>query len=66
MSDSVKNVSDILLVSGIKISLDASEDDALKIAALEMKRAGIAPARLRFRIYKKSIDARKKVSRYWT
>lgn len=60
MSDSVRNVSDILLVSGIKISLDASEDDALKIAALEMKRAGIAPARLRFRVYKKSIDARKK------
>ncbi len=60
MSDSVKNVSDILLVSGIKISLDAGEDDALKIAALEMKRAGIAPARLRFRIYKKSVDARKK------
>ena len=60
MSDSEKMMSEDLLVSGIKLSLDASESDALKIASLEMKRAGIDPARLRFSIYKKSIDARKK------
>ncbi|MBO5845874.1 MAG: hypothetical protein J6Q77_04450 [Clostridia bacterium] len=49
-----------LLVSGIKLSPDASEADAIKIAAYCMNRAGVTPARLRFRVYKKSIDARKK------
>ncbi len=49
-----------LLISGISISLDAGEKDALAAAASEVKRAGINPARLHFRIYKKSIDARKK------
>ncbi len=60
MSNTKKNVTEGFLVSGIKLSLDASESDVFRIAASEMKRAGINPARLRFRIYKKSIDARKK------
>ncbi len=51
---------DALLISGIKLSLEADERDAVQIAVSEVKRAGINPARLRFRIYKKSIDARKK------
>ena len=59
MSNSEK-YADAFLVSGIKLSLCDEEADALKIAASEMKRAGINPARLRFRIYKKSVDARKK------
>ena len=59
-NDSEKKVTEGFLVSGIKLSLDASESDVFKIAASEMKRAGINPARLRFRVYKKSIDARKK------
>lgn len=60
MNDSEKKVTEGFLVSGIKLSLDASESDVFKIAASEMKRAGINPAQLRFRVYKKSIDARKK------
>lgn len=49
-----------LLVSGISVSLDAGENEALAAAASELRRAGVNPARLNFRIYKKSIDARKK------
>ncbi len=49
-----------LLISGISLDIDSHESEAFKIAASEMKRAGINPARLRFRVYKKSIDARKK------
>lgn len=60
MSDLEKRGAHGLLVSGIKLSPDESESDAIKIAASCMKRAGISPARLRFRVYKKSIDARKK------
>lgn len=60
MSDFEKKTADGLLVSGIKLSVDASESDALRIAASQIKRAGINPAQLHFRIYKKSIDARKK------
>ena len=59
MNNREKN-GEIFLLSGISLSLDADETDALKIAASEMKRAGINPARLHFRVYKKSIDARKK------
>ncbi|MBE6597116.1 MAG: hypothetical protein E7641_05540 [Ruminococcaceae bacterium] len=49
-----------LLISGIKVSLDGGEAEAYKIAATEMKRVGLSPTQLRFRVYKKSIDARKK------
>lgn len=48
------------LLNGISLSPDQDEREACIIAAKEMKRAGISPARLRFEIYKKSIDARKK------
>ena len=48
------------LVSGIGLSLDTPEAEACRIAAAELKRAGISPARLRFNIYKCSVDARKK------
>ncbi|MBQ7383386.1 MAG: FAD-dependent oxidoreductase, partial [Clostridia bacterium] len=49
-----------LLFSGISLSLEADESEAFGIAASEARRAGINPARLRFRIYKRSVDARKK------
>lgn len=49
-----------VLIGGIGLSLNADEDDAYKIAAEEMKRAGINPARIHFNVYKRSIDARKK------
>ena len=48
------------LLNGISLSPDRDEREACIIAEIEMKRAGISPARLRFDIYKKSIDARKK------
>ncbi len=50
------------LVTGISLPLEADEGEAFKIAGSELKRAGINPARLRFRIYRKSVDARKKDS----
>ncbi len=48
------------LINGIGLSPDAEEQEACAIAASELKRAGISPARLRFDIYKRSVDARKK------
>ena len=48
------------LMNGIALSPDAEEKEACVIAANEMRRAGENPARLRFDIYKKSVDARKK------
>lgn len=47
-------------IGGIALSPDASETEACDIAAKELKRAGINPARLRFDIYKASVDARKR------
>lgn len=47
-------------IGGIALSPDASEAEACDIAAKELKRAGINPARLRFDIYKASVDARKR------
>lgn len=49
-----------ILIHGISLSPDQDESEACLIAATEMKRAGINPARLRFDIYKRSVDARKK------
>lgn len=48
------------LMNGISLSPDAEEKEACGIAANEMRRAGENPARLRFDVYKKSVDARKK------
>ncbi len=47
-------------VGGISLSPDEDEAEACRIAAKQMKRAGINPARLRFDIYKRSVDARKR------
>ena len=54
-----KNISG-LIISGISLSPDTEENEACIIAAEELKRAGINPARLNFSIYKSSVDARKK------
>ena len=48
------------VISGISLTPDTDEREACVIAANELKRAGISPARIRFSIYKKSVDARKK------
>ena len=47
-------------VGGIALSPDNDEREAFDIVAKELRRAGINPARLRFDICKKSVDARKK------
>ena len=49
-----------LVIGGISLGLNTDEGEACNIAAKEMERAGINPARLRFSIYKRSVDARKK------
>ena len=54
-----KNISGFV-ISGISLSPDTDEREACNLAAEELKRAGISPARIRFSIYKRSVDARKK------
>ncbi len=49
-----------IIVSGISLGIDSDESEACDRAAEELKRAGISPARLRFEIYRRSVDARKK------
>lgn len=48
------------LIGGIRVSPDAPDDEILKQAAIRMKRAGISSRSLHFRLYKRSVDARKK------
>ena len=48
-----------LLLSDIRIPFDAPDEEALKIAQKKLKSARL-DARLRFHIYKKSLDARRK------
>lgn len=48
------------IVSGISLSPDADEREACRIAASELKRAGVSPARIHFNVHKRSVDARKK------
>lgn len=48
------------VISGISLSPNADENEACVIAANVLKRAGVTPARLRFNIYKRSVDARKR------
>ncbi len=49
-----------ILIGGIRVPIDAEEEDILKKAKDKMKRAGIATSTLHFRLYKKSIDARRR------
>ena len=51
---------DGFIVSGISLPPDVDEGEACRIAASELKRAGVSPARLHFSVHKKSVDARKK------
>ena len=56
------------LLSGISISLDEGDDVALHRAKKQMKRLGITSPSLHFRLYKRSVDARKKqdIRLVWT
>ncbi len=49
-----------LLIGGIRVSPNLSEADILKKAKDKMKRAGISVAPFHFRLYKKSVDARRR------
>ena len=49
-----------LLIRGIRVSPDVPEQEVLKKAKDKMKRAGISTAALHFRLYKKSVDARRR------
>ena len=49
-----------LLVGGIRVTPDATEGEIIKKARDKMKRAGISTSTLHFRLYKKSVDARRR------
>ena len=49
-----------LLIGGIRVSVDAADTLILNKAREKMKRAGISPSTLHFRLYKKSVDARRR------
>ncbi len=48
------------LISGIRVSVDSADDVIINKAKDKMKRAGLSTSTLHFRLYKKSIDARKR------
>ena len=48
------------IVSGIGVVPDTDLNEVYAIAAAELKRAGVSPARLCFSVYKRSVDARKR------
>lgn len=49
-----------ILVGGVHASVDADESVILKKAEDKMKRAGFSTSTLHFRLYKKSVDARRR------
>jgi len=51
---------DGLLLSGISLSLDAEEGEACALAADECRRMGLPVSSMRFSVWKRSIDARKR------
>jgi len=48
------------LIGGVRVSVDSPEEAILSRAKEKMKRAGISTSTLHFRLYKKSIDARRR------
>ncbi len=49
-----------ILIGGIRVGIDAENAEIIKKAKDKMKRAGIATSTLHFRLYKKSVDARRR------
>lgn len=49
-----------LLIGNVRVSPDATEEEILKKASAKMKREGFLTSTLRFRLYKKSVDARRR------
>lgn len=56
------------LLGGIRLSPDADEGEVLECAESKMKRLGVPARSLHFRLYKRSVDARKKqdIRLVWT
>ena len=48
------------LLGGVKTPVDAGEADICNLAADQMKRKGISTRSLHFRLYKRSVDARRR------
>jgi uncharacterized FAD-dependent dehydrogenase len=48
------------LLGGIRVSVDAAEQDILKKAKDKMKREGFSTSSLHFQLFKKSVDARRR------
>ncbi|MBQ9761009.1 MAG: hypothetical protein IJW16_06645 [Clostridia bacterium] len=48
------------LIGGISVSVLADDGDVIKKAKDKMKRAGVSPSTLHFRLYKRSVDARRR------
>lgn len=48
------------VLTGISVPFDAAEEQVIQQAREKMKRAGVDPAPLHFRLYKKSVDARRR------
>lgn len=51
-----------IVLGGISLPYYAGDEDIIRAAADKMKRAGYSPAALRFGVFKKSIDARRRDS----
>ena len=49
-----------ILIGGIRVSIDSADSLILNKAKEKMKRAGINTSTLHFRLYKKSVDARRR------
>ena len=48
------------LIGGIRVPVDAGEEDIVKAAKGKMKREGVSTSSLHFRLFKKSVDARRR------
>ena len=49
-----------ILIGGIRVGIDADDAVVIKKAKDKMKRAGLSTSTLHFRLYKKSVDARRR------
>ena len=49
-----------ILIGGIRVPVDASEEDIVRAARAKMKREGVSASSLHFRLFKKSVDARRR------
>ena len=54
-----------IVLSGIKVDFRADEQEIFKHAAVKLRQAGCDPAGLNFRLYRRSIDARRRGEIYY-